>query len=425
MRPAGRSARARSAARRRAAPSHSRSHGARGDLQQLVGLGRKHRRIRRRDERLADAPRRGGEDPAPSGSSSDRTSSSRRSGANAAASAISSASASRSASTARRCSPCDPKLRSSRGRDAMTTSSRCGPRPVDAPFEVAVEPCLERCDRRRHAVVAQLALRQAELRRALGEGGARSCSVSRRAATSCVPSSATCAVHGASASATSGRRRRGQRRVALRDGRAVIRRSCARAGDSRPSDAVEVRAARRRRALDDAEAVRGEDERRGLGAQLLGRAQRRAVQPSRASPHRPRATSSISSGTVTRRPRTATRAAVAPKRISWASLRVRGEKPCVRRAAPRAGSSSRRRSARPRARDPAAARAPAARTTGSYERDARRSVVDDQPGRRIGMTRYVKSSPSPWITAGRSGLISFTRRRRRRATRARRGGSPR
>ena len=24
------------------------------------------------------------------------------------------------------------------------------------------------------------------------------------------------------------------------------------------------------------------------------------------------------------------------------------------------------------------------------------------------MTRYVKSSPSPWITAGRSGLISFT-----------------
>ena len=25
------------------------------------------------------------------------------------------------------------------------------------------------------------------------------------------------------------------------------------------------------------------------------------------------------------------------------------------------------------------------------------------------MTRYVKSSPSPWSTAGRSGLISFTR----------------
>jgi hypothetical protein len=36
-------------------------------------------------------------------------------------------------------------------------------------------------------------------------------------------------------------------------------------------------------------------------------------------------------------------------------------------------------------------------------------LVDDQPGRRIGMTRYVKSSPSPWITAGRRGLISFRR----------------
>src|SRR5262249_29474097 len=38
---------------------------------------------------------------------------------------------------------------------------------------------------------------------------------------------------------------------------------------------------------------------------------------------------------------------------------------------------------------------------------AERSGFDDQPGRRIGMTRYVKSSASSVRIAGRSGLISF------------------
>ena len=40
---------------------------------------------------------------------------------------------------------------------------------------------------------------------------------------------------------------------------------------------------------------------------------------------------------------------------------------------------------------------------------AERELLDDQPARRIGMIRYEKSSPSPWMTAGRSGLMSFRR----------------
>ena len=103
----------------------------RGHLEQLVGLGGQHRGVGRRDRapgrrratRAARMRRR-------SGSSSESTSSSRSSGAKPRRSAISSASASRSASTARRCSPCEPKLRRSRVPDAMTTSSRCGPSPV-------------------------------------------------------------------------------------------------------------------------------------------------------------------------------------------------------------------------------------------------------------------------------------------------------
>src|SRR5439155_10466543 len=40
---------------------------------------------------------------------------------------------------------------------------------------------------------------------------------------------------------------------------------------------------------------------------------------------------------------------------------------------------------------------------------AKRDRGDYQPASRIGMIRYRKSSLSPWSTAGRSGLINFSR----------------
>ena len=39
---------------------------------------------------------------------------------------------------------------------------------------------------------------------------------------------------------------------------------------------------------------------------------------------------------------------------------------------------------------------------------AERDLADDQPGSRIGMIRYQKSSSGEEITAGRSGLISLS-----------------
>ena len=162
-------------------------------------------------------------------------------------------------------------------------------------------------------------------------GAASSASASFRAATSSRPERCDLLRPRRRARrATSSRRRRGAAtRSAARRRAPYSADSCARAGVSRPSDAVEVRAARCRCAFDDAEPVGREDERRRL-ARAAARpraAARRSA--SRACPRRPRASSSISSGTVPRVPRTAMRAARSPKRISCASVRVRGEKPCV------------------------------------------------------------------------------------------------
>ena len=93
--------------------------------------------------------------------------------------------------------------------------------------------------------------------------------------------------------------------------------------------AVEVRASRGRAGLDDRQPVRREDERRRLAAQLLRRAEARAVQlgPFPLGRRQPDARSRT--GVCPRRPSSRIRAAVSPKRISSASDRVRGEKPWV------------------------------------------------------------------------------------------------
>ena len=105
--------------------------------------------------------------------------------------------------------------------------------------------------------------------------------------------------------------RAAQRRVALRNGRAVLRRQRGASRRKPAENTVEVRAPRSRRALHDAEPVGREDERRRLRAELLGRAQRGAVQPSRACRRPTRPSTSISTGTV---------AATAPNRGSRALL---------------------------------------------------------------------------------------------------------
>ena len=257
-------------------------------------------------------------------------------------------------------------------------SSRCGPSPVTPRSRSRSSRASSAATVRRLAVVAELRLGEAELAGALGERrrrAARALPCERRRAA--VPSAATCSVHGASASRVE-KPPATRRSDALRCATAApySAGSCARAGDEPAERAVEVRAARGRRALDDAEAVGCEDERRRLAAQLLGRAQRRAVQLRALAGaglerqldlerHRARAS---------RAPRS--RAARSPKRISCASVRVRGEKPCVPdvqrleqvRLAD-AVRADREHEAGPQA------RARAARTTGSRERSCDDQVV--------------------------------------------------
>ena len=201
-----------------------------------------------------------------------------------------------------------------------------------AALEVAVEARARAPRPRRLALVAQLGPRQPELAGPLGERPAAArATVSCRPATSSAAERATCSFQGASASRDEtpcATRRSAAFRCA--DRRAVLGRAApARLGDQPSEHAVEVRPARGGPALDDHEPVGREDERRHLAAQLLGRAQLRAVQ------RRPLAAAELERHLeLERRRRPASRAArpappPAPKRTSCASARVRGEKPCV------------------------------------------------------------------------------------------------
>ena len=161
-----------------------------------------------------------------------------------------------------------------RARDHDVVEVRAEPR--RAALEVAVEPRCERGRARRLAVVGELRRRRARARRrARRTAGPSSSSTSRRAATSSAPSSAACSVHGASAARDGDARGDApQRGVPLCDAAPYSAGSCARAGESRPSARSKYARRAAGAALDDAEPVGREDERRRLAAQLLGRAQR-------------------------------------------------------------------------------------------------------------------------------------------------------
>ena len=209
------------------------------------------------------------------GSSSDRTSSSKRSGG----AGSSSASASRSERTARRCSPCEPKWRRSRSPLAISTSSRCGPRPVDAAFDVArqtrVELLLGRCG----AGVRESRRRQPELPRAFGE---RRCEHGQRSGPFLDElgrqprerSRPRCERGGVGVPELHA----SQRGVPLRKRREVRLRNVGTCREEAAERTVEVRASCCRPALHDRQPVWGEDERRDLASQRLGRRQACAVQ---------------------------------------------------------------------------------------------------------------------------------------------------
>ena len=168
---------------------------------------------------------------------------------------------------------------------------------------------------------------EAELVGALRERGASSAIASRRASTSAEPRSATRSVHGETAS-------RDEAPIATRRSAAFRWATAApysagtpaRAGKSRPS-AVEVRSPGSRPSFDDDEAVRREDERRDLGAELFGRAQ---VAPFSCLLRIAGAKGDLDlEPEPPREPPSSTLAASVPKRTSCASFRLRGEKPCV------------------------------------------------------------------------------------------------
>ena len=229
-----------------------------------------------------------------------------------------------------------PASRSGAGRAppaAIPTSSRCGPSPVVPRSRSRVEPGLERLARRRLGVVAELGAGQAELAGALGEGGHERGDRLARAPRRAPPRAPRPArVHGATASRDGELRRSTRRSAAFRCASAAPY-SAGSAGPRRekPAEhAVEVGAARGRPAFDDGEPVGGEDERRDLA--------RAAARPTRSG-----APFSVARFALAGRERhldldrragrdrraSSTRGLGSPKRTSCASLRVRGEKPCV------------------------------------------------------------------------------------------------
>ena len=195
-------------------------------------------------------------------------------------SSSSSASPSSSASTARRCSPCEPK----RAQVAVAPRARRGRRgagraPVVPRSRSRSSRALELLDARRLALVAQLGSRQAELAGPLGEARLQRGDRLVPAGDELGAERAHLLVPGRERLARGDALRDPpQRGVPLPDRGAVLGREAGPARREPAEHAVEVRPARRGAALDDHQPVGREDERRHLAAQLLGRAQPRAVQ---------------------------------------------------------------------------------------------------------------------------------------------------
>ena len=345
---------------------------ANGDDDGRLGPPRR-QRVRRRRGHHASARRTAARRGAPAGGrrrAREKTSSSRRSGGAPRRSARTAASARRSASTAVRCSPCEPKPRRSRsaaricrvpemGADAR--SSRARDRGRAAPR--ARRPSGRARARRRASAPASpsSAACSREARRQRGDelrAGGVELGPERRDLLR--PRLERVACGGARAHAA-------ERLVPLRKRPTVLAREpCP--GRGRPAEhAVEVCPPHRWAALDDRQPVGDERERREPRAELLRRWRAAAPFSAQLLALAGRDRHLGLDRRAGFRPSRRTRAACSPKRTRRGSARVRGEKPCTRRGAPPAGSSSRPRSGRPPARARARGQGRERRTSGSSE----------------------------------------------------------
>ena len=270
-------------------------------------------------------------------------------------------------------------------RDEHVVEVRAEPR--RSALDVAGEPRLERSRRRRRRRRTRAGRPAGRARRRAPRTPAPSARAStRRSSTSVAPSAATRSVHGSSA-ARSERRRAAPAAAPRCAARARRRSPAARRrgpGAARPSTRSKyarraagppLTTASRSGVKTSVESSRRSDSAEGSRAPF-----------SRASFACPcRSVTVASTGDGPRRPATDTRAAVSPKRISWPSWRVRGEKPCVARW------SDSSRFVLPTPLRPTTRTTPAASV--EVERRVRpvlteRYAIDDQPARRIGMIRY-------------------------------------
>ena len=236
---------------------------------------------------------------------------------------------------------------------------------------------------------------------AAAKGASSSASVSARTSTSAAP--------GRRPAPSRGRSRPGrplESRVSLRERGRVVRRHRRAGREEAAQGPVEVRPAGGRAALDDREPVGREDERRGLAAELLGRAEPRTVHLRPLALDRRTAQTPIRSGAAPRVPSSRIRAALLAE-ADQLGVGARPRREALRADVQRleqvrlAGAvrADRQHEAR-------LERELQARVRADVRQEDR---ADDQPASLIGMIRYQKSSPGPWISPGRSGSI---RRRR-------------
>src|SRR5918999_5585272 len=151
--------------------------------------------------------------------------------------------------------------------------------PRRAPLQVLLETGLERLHRRRLAGITQLSGAEAELLGTFGETwperrdrvAASRDQRARQLGNPRRPRRERVARGGAECNPA-------ERSIALPYGRGVFGRQQRPRREQPPEDTVEVRAPHGRAALDDRQPVRREDESRQLGPELLGGAQRSAVQ---------------------------------------------------------------------------------------------------------------------------------------------------
>ena len=304
-----------------------------------------------------------------------------------------------------------PASRSCAGRAApetIATSSRCGPSPVAPRSMSRSSRASSAVGGRRLAVVDERARPGGRARRPARRSRARAARSPRvRASTSSrAELGDLLRPRRQRVARREPRRDAAQPRVALPDRRAVLERQPRRGpGARRPS--VRSKYARRTAGPPLTTASRSgvKTSVDDLGAQLLGRAQPAAVH---------------------RRALAARRATASPRAGAATSPR----RPCTHHACGgraeadelRVGPGPRREALRADVQRLEQVRLPGAVRPG-HEHEARLEVEleprvgaevperdprDDQPARRIGMIRYLKSSPAAWIRPGRSGLISFS-----------------